>query len=539
MAQRVLYGPDSRPLPEGIGRAVAMAASLTSSGDVGYRAASTTSQDMAGWNPASLSADAGWLWSRDTAVARTYDLLQNEPWAQGGVDKKVDMIIGATWRPSIKPDAEALGISPEEASALGRVYERVWRGWATDPLCRCDLEETLNAPFLFNMATMQHEVAGDGLGVVRWKEDRGWAYRTALQVIDADRLSNPMGRMDSDVLRGGIEKDLDGRPVAYHFRDAHPGDLLMGGSARAYRWERVERRETWGRPRVLHLYSKDRPGQSRGVSKLVASLARFKGLSRFSEAELTNAVMNAMFAATITSGFDPAVAEQHMTVGATQSYHELRGAFYETMKPTLSGVRLQHLFPGDELKFLTTGREAAGFSTFTLTFLRSIASGLGISYEQLSGDWSQVNYSSARAALVEVWRGILKARARVEMMMATPLLLAVLEDAIDAGLAQLPSAVANLYDAPASWLRINWIGPARGWVDPVKEAQAALMRIEAGLSNYELECAEQGIDFEENLAALMRQKGMWADAKLTPPALAAMLAVQPRSDDPEPSAVAA
>ena len=63
------------------------------------------------------SADGAWLWSRDTAVARTYDLLQNEPWAQGGVDKKVDMMIGASWRPSIGIDAAAL-------AAHKRVMER-------------------------------------------------------------------------------------------------------------------------------------------------------------------------------------------------------------------------------------------------------------------------------------------------------------------------------------------------------------------------------------------------------------------------------
>lgn len=517
-------------------RRAAMAAAGVA--EFGYRAASTASQEMAGWNVAQTSADGGWLWSRDTAVARTYDLLQNEPWAQGGVDKKVDMVIGASWRPSISIDAEALGITRAQAASLARDYERVYRGWANDPLCRCDLEETLSAAFNMHLVVMQHEVAGDGVAVLRWKEDRGWAYRTALQVIDADRLSNPMGRPETDQLRGGVEKDADGRPVAYHFREAHPGDLLMGGAAKAYRWERVARRQPWGRPQVLHLYSKDRPGQTRGVSKLIAALARFKGLARYAEAELGNAVMNALFAATITSGFDPAVAEQHLTASATQSHHALREAFYEAAQPTLRGVRLQHLFPGDELKFLTTGREAAGFAAFTQTFLRSIASGLGITYEQLAGDWSQVNYSSARAALVEVWRGILKARDRVAMMIATPTLMAVLEDAIDGGQTSLPPGVDDLYAAPATWLRVSWIGPARGWVDPVKEAQAALMRIEAGLSNFELECAEQGVEFEENLQKLMTQNAQFEAAGLRPPSLAAMLTVKPRSDDP-PAAEAA
>ncbi|PHY12832.1 hypothetical protein CSW58_10045 [Caulobacter sp. B11] len=151
-------------------------------------------------------------------------------------------------------------------------------------------------------------------------------------------------------------------------------------------------------------------------------------------------------------------------------------------------------------------------------------------------DWSKVNYSSARAALIEVWRGIMKSRSMVAMMVAWPWLLAVTEDAIDQGLVTLPSNGPGLFEAPAAYLRGRWLGPARGWVDPVKEPTGALMRIESGLSNWEDESAEQGIDFDLNLAALKSQKKQWTDAGLTPPALAAMLAQSGTSDGEKPVA---
>lgn len=535
MAQRVLLGPNGQPLPTGLGGAV-RTISASKGVDVTYRPSGIGGgrQELAGWSPAATSADGSYLWARDDLVSKIRDLLQSEPWAQGAVDRKLDMVVGAGWRPSIKPDATVLGITEQEALDLGRQIEAAWRTWADDPLCRCDQEQTLNASWMLHVAVMEQEICGDGLAVLRWKPDRGWKYRTALQLVDADRLSNPHMAVDTDTLRGGIEYDADGAPAAYHIRNAHPGDYGMAArGGKVFQWTRVQRREAYGRPLVLHLFRKDRPGQSRGVSRLVAGLGRFKQMARFAQAELANAVINALFAATITSGFDPAVVSQSMTASAVGDYHGLRNQFYDASSPTLDGTRIQHLFPGDELKFLTEGRQTAAFESFFTVFLRSIASGLGIAYEQIAMDWSKVNYSSARAALVEVWRGIEKARSLVAMMFATPLLLAVTEDAIDAGLIDLPAAAPGLYEAPAAWLRGRWIGPARGWVDPVKEPAGNVAAIEGGFGSYERAAADQGLDFfGDVLPSLKRELAAFAEAGVTPPSAATMMGLAASLRDP-------
>jgi capsid protein len=148
----------------------------------------------------------------------------------------------------------------------------------------------------------------------------------------------------------------------------------------------------------------------------------------------------------------------------------------------LEGARIQHLFPGDELKFLTDPRAGTQFQAFASSSPCSCAPSppASASLRTAHDGLVQVNYSSARAALIEVWRGIEKARSMVAMMFATPLLLAVTEDAIDAGLIDVPPAAPSLYEAPAAWLRGRWIGPARGWVDPVKEPAGNVAAIEAG-----------------------------------------------------------
>lgn len=546
MTQRQLLGPTGVPFPQGIGQAVRAVANASATREIGfdgggqYRAAGMKGQDVGGWLPAATSADSAWLgWPRDLAVRRTRELLANEPTAQGGVDRWVDMVVGGNWRPSIKPDHEHLGITEDQAFAVGRACERAYRLWCDDPLVRCDAEGTLSGSFLLNLIVMEQVVTGDGLGVLRFRPRNDWGFRTQLQVVDADRLSNPDNAPDTDQLRGGVEKDADGlEPIAYHIRNAHPADRNTAGATSAYQWTRIPRRTPWGRPVCLHLFEKRRAGQTRGVSRLIAGLTLFKQLQRFTKGELANAVLNALFAATVTSSFDPALVEQQLAA-TTGGYQELRGEYYGEEDLTLEGVRIQKLFPGDELKFMTSPRERADFGTFSAVFLRAISSGLGITYEQLTGDWSNVNYSSARAAFIEVWRGVRRARAMVASMVANPLLLAIVEDAIDQGLVELPEGAPDLYEAPAAWLRTSWIGPPMGWVDPVKEAQAALMRIETGLSNWEDECADQGVDFEINLINLARQKKLWAQQGMMPPALANMLAVEAATSAEAPQAAAA
>lgn len=531
MSARVVYGPNGQALPPGLGRAIQAAAGT----EIGFRSGAGQRQALDGWNVGQTSADAYWLRDRDDFVAKTRDLLAREPWAQGGVERKLDMLVGAGWRPSIKPDPEILGISPEEAERLGRGLEGAYRTWADDPLCRCDLERTLNASWLMHMAVMEQVVTGDGLGVLRWKPGRGWKFRTALQVIDADRLSNPHGAPDTEYLRGGVEKDADGAPIAAHIRNSHPGDYMATTSPKAFDWTRIDWREKWGRPRVLHMFRKDRPGQTRGISKLVAALARFKQLQRYADSELANAVINALFAATITSSFDPTVAQEHLTSAAVAGVHDLRQGFYEQYNPTLAGARVQHLFPGDDLKFLTSAREAGSLAVFTETFLRSIASGLDISYEHISMDWSKVTYLSARASLLEIWRGIMKSRSLIEMMWATPILLAVSEDALDSGLVEMPNTAVGLYEAPAAWLRGRWIGPPRGWVDPVKEPTGALMQMALGSTTLEAVAADQGEDLDINVPQLGREVDLFKKHGLMPPALRDMLAVDQRFAQPEPA----
>lgn len=459
-----------------------------------FTAADRFSQELAAWLPALTSADAEVLPERDTITARSRDLSRNNGWAHGGIDRELDAVIGDGLRLSAKPDWRALGLSAEWARDWAQEVEGEWRAYTGDPGFYCDAARHNDMAGLQRLAYRHLAVDGTALAVLLWREERPWA--TTVQLVDPDRLSNEQDAPDTRLQRGGIELDEDGAAVAYWIRGGHPNDWLIPDE-RQWVWERVPRETPWGRPMVVHVYDKERTGLTRGLGRLTAVLERLKMLDRYDRIELQAAVLNAILAAFIESPFDhEMMADAMQTVSP---YQEERARFHKSRNVMLGGVRIPTLFPGEKLSFQSAARPHTAFGEFEGSVLRSIASGIGISYEQLSQDWSKTNYSSARAALLEVWRTLLRRRAAFARSFCTPIYAAWLEEALDRGVIRLPAGAPDFWSprAHAAYLRCRWIGPGRGWVDPVKEAQASVMRVDAGVSTLEAECAEQGLDWQE------------------------------------------
>ena len=488
---------------DGVGRAAAAAPVSPSV----YGAADLRPAGFVDWNPPNRSADAGWLPEREISTGRIRDVARNEGWASAGVDRAVDMLVGAHLRLNAKPDPAGLGVGPEVANEIGKSIQTAWRAWAEDPIFRSDAERQLSFSGLAALVAREFVAVGEGLAVLRWLERPGWTFGTAIHVVEVDRLSNPYGRQNDDHLRGGVEKDENGAPIAYHMRRSHPGDVAAS-RAGSMIWNRIPRWDVnngWERPKVLHVYDKREPGQSRGVSRLVASLLRLKMLSRYTDSEVRAAAINASIVGAIYTQLGAEYAAEAIGVdggaGTTDwgAFNGQRSAYYDERLAAVDGTRLVRLFPSDRLDLNSTPRQTAGLPAFQTAFLQSFASTLGISYEQLSMDWSRTNYSSARAALNEVWRGTTRLRQVLIEMFAQPVYIAFLEEILVNELIDVPSGLPSFYEAPAAWSRANWIGPGRGYIDPTKEAEAAIMRIKGRLSTLEREAGEQGVDWEQNL----------------------------------------
>lgn len=491
--------------------------------DTAHFAASWKAREFQSWNPVLGSADTDLLDELDTMVARATDLVRNHGVASGAIQTMVDNVVGRGFRLSSKPDYVALGWTREQAEAWATKAESLWNSWANST--DCDAGRSMNFHTMTSLTFRNGMVAGESTAIPVWLRGRpGAKWNTAIQMIDPARLDTPFG-MNTIRMRRGIEINDYGEPVAYHVRKYHPGDIYHLGSVNEF--ERIPARTRWGRRKFLHVHDWDRTGQHRGKPILAPVMAPFKMLDHYQRVELQSSVVNAMIAAFIETPMDAEMVSALFGEG-DKAYQKMVNS-RNNWDVRLEGGAVIPLHPGDKLSSFNPGRPASAFGSFMETCLRQIGTGINMPYELLMKDFSKTNYSSARAALLEAWRFFWGRRSWLTQYWCQPIYEIFLEEAVARGELEAPGFWENRH----AYCRARWIGDGRGWVDPVKEAQAAKIRMEIGVSTLEDECAEQGRDWEETLEQRAREKQRMRDLGLTEDDLAAEMQAVPTSDEEE------
>jgi len=466
---------------------------MASTCDTSHFAASRTARELRNWTPPLESADTELEGERGTIAARSYDLERNNGIAGGAIRTQVDNILGTGLRLSAKPDYRALGRTKEWADTWARQTEAKWRTFANT--LEFDAARRLNFGGQSVVMLRTAFLAGDALALAHWRTDRpGAKWATCFQLVDPARLCTPPGTANGRTMRDGVEINDLGEAIAYHIRKAHPGDAFQIGSDQSF--ERVPARTAHGRLRVVHLYEQLRAGQTRGKAILAGVMGAFKMLDHYQRIELQTVVVNSMIAAFIET---PLKADEIAELFGTQEQ------FMESRKGwdvKLEGAGIIPLHPGDKLNAFTPTRPNSAYEAFVNAVLRYISTGLNMPYELLMKDFSQTNYSSARAALLEAWRYFNARRQWFATYWANPVYELWLEEAISRGEVDAP----DYYENQAAYSACVWIGPGRGWVDPMKEAQASGERIRNNVSTLEREAAEQGLDWEEVLEQRAREE---------------------------------
>ncbi|GBQ92120.1 bacteriophage capsid protein [Acetobacter nitrogenifigens DSM 23921 = NBRC 105050] len=507
-------------------------------GPFAYDAANIFSQEGSDWNPLLRSPDNEINMHRDRMVARARDLYHNDGWARGAITRISDNVVGAQWRLVAKPDYRALnqrygkGFDSVWADEFRRVVEAEWRTWSDDPLFLCDQEQAMSVQQMLRLAFMHRIKDGESLIRLFFDEDRiamGALYAMTMQVVHPDRLSNPYQQQDTHFLRGGVELNDDGAHIAYHLRRAHQFDYF--DAVESVEWERIPRYTPWGRPVLIHSYDRDDAGQHRGLSVFAPIMNRFRMLSRYDQAELQQALIQTCFATFFESPYDAEDAMTDGEGGEGSQYQENRRDFHEQNPMAINGVRIPSLFPGEKVSTVSASRPYSGFAEFHRAFLRNFSAASGTSAEQISMDYSQTNYSSSRSSFLEASKTMYRRREDFGRDTARPIYVAHLEEQFDRKLLPLPRNAPDFLEARAAYSRCWWIGPGRGWVDPVAERQGAIMGLDAGLNTLERECAEQGLDYEEVLdqrsteRRMMEERGIpfpeWAVGAPVPRAMKA------------------
>lgn len=494
------------------------------------------------WRPGLRSADADWLYDRDLAVARSRDVGRNEGVGASATMRRVNSAVGFRWDFSSKPNHRLLGITHEAARELGAQIDALWEAFAYGIHFCADAERSLTFGQLLRMGAAHIINDGEAFGLVEYAADEPTRFKTRLRIVDPDRVSNPNGMPDSDVLRGGIQRNSYGAPIGAWIREGHPTDL--GASIRNMTWTFWSRYSTnLGRPQFLHAFDKLRAGQSRGITRFVASLKLFRALSKFTDATLESAALNALFLGFVKSSAGPSALSEGFDIDDVTTFADERDEYYRDNPVEAEGVRMQVLAPDDEIQMQTTARDTSGFEGFSRAIIRLIAASLGVTYEEVSMDFSQTNYSSARAALLIAWNETLALRGLIEAQIAWPFFAAWLEEAFDIGALEIPAGAPDFHDALDAYVEGRWRGPGRGHIDPTKEIVAAAARMEAGITTLEDECADyDGSDWETKLEQRAREAARAADlglpaAGVAPPASDADEDYKDRRRDERPSAL--
>lgn len=486
--------------------------------------------EISSWRGMGRMTDELLLPSKMDSDGKASDLIQTHGVAAGAVQTYIDGIVGHQFRLSAKPLYKRLGISAEDAREWATDVEAAFTEYAEDTRCYIDAEERRTFTMLIRDGVRSHFTHGEIFSSAEWIKHQGSLFRTSIKPIASHRICNPDGQMDSESLRGGIELNRHGAAVACHLKSSQYNAFGLSGGGK---WRRIKLRKAWGRRQILHIFDPIGDGNTRGSTAFLSILSRLKMLDKYQGVRLQNAVLNAMYAATIETDLDSDTAFSIIGGGEEGqkkmlNWLDMAHTYHSSANITMNGLKIPHLVPGEKLNLNAPANVDNGFAAFEQSLLRNVAAGLSLSYEQLAKDYSKVSYSSARAALMNEWRYFQGRRATIAGRYATEIYSLWLEEAINKNIITLPrKALFNFYEATAAWTRSLWIGAGRLAIDGLKEVKEAVLRIEAGLSTYEKELALLGEDYQEIFEQQVRETKEREAAGLPRPAWAAQIAAAP------------
>lgn len=523
--------------------------------NMGYsqHGASRTKNSMSGWLTSRGGPDSDITLNLDLLRQRSRDLCMGEPLALGALKTIRTNEVGSGLRLNAQIDAEFLGMTDEQALEWEAHTEREFASWADSVSCDAARRSTFGE--LVALARLSELMSGDVFAMLPAIPRAGERYDLRIQLLEADRISDPWPYPVGHNVLGGVEVGDYGEPLCYYVAKVHPGDLFLPGTYGGYgafaygavnvpplteggiygaqwnTWTKIPAFDTTGRRVVLHIMESDRPGQRRGVPILAPVMERLKQLSRYSDAEIMAAVVSGMFTAAVTSdrpqpGIGP-VLPPSLEVAQPVPAQDPDSADVQ-----MGNGAIISLAPGEKIEGLNPGRPNANFEPFVRTFCQHIGAGLGIPYELLVMQFTS-SYSASRGALLEAWKRFAVGRERMVIRFCQPVYEQWLEEAVARGYIVAPGFFTDRL-VRAAWCGAEWTGPTQGQLDPVKEVEAAERRVQGGFSTRTRETAElTGGNWERLNKVRVREERLRREGQVVPPTASSAPPAAPPTEKPD------
>lgn len=460
-----------------------------------YQAA-RSSRLTSGWATSTTSADSELSASLTALRNRSRALVRDAAYAKRAKVVVQNNVIGA----GIGMQGQVMSSRDTLREDVNTAIEEAWRDWSCSEYCHtggtlhfCDLERALMGQ-VFD--------AGEVFVRKHYRPFGGGEIPFALEMIEAERIADefsyPPSAAAGAIIKMGIEVDRYGRPVAYWLRQRHPGELrVLPGEAD--KLERVPAEQ------ILHLRLVDRWPQTRGEPWLHAVARKLNDMDGYSEAEIVAARGSANYLNTI----ETAEGEHPLATPVDPSNP---GGEQEVI--TEPGMTLR-LAVGEKMNFNNPSRPNTALDPFMRYMLREVAAGTGVSYESLSRDYSQSNYSSSRLALLDdrdLWRMLQQWFLRNFRL---PLHKEWLRSAVLAR-AVAPVRVEEYAVDPKKFEAVLFKPRGWSWIDPTKEVEAYKEAIKAGFTTVTDVIAQTGggQDIEDVLQQRDRELKLMDDLDL-------------------------
>ena len=422
-----------------------------------------------------------------TLRQRARMLYMAAPIATSAIRTNRTNVVGIGLQLKSRIDREALGMTQEAADAWQAQAEREFALWSENKRA-CDATGVNNFAAMQQLALSSWLVSGDVFAVVKQYEPTPLTpYSLRLHLIEADRVATPTtsgiitpmllttGKAaNGNTIYDGVEVNDDGQIEAYHIRSTYPFEL---GSTTTT-WARVQAYgERTGLPNILHVMESERPDQYRGVSYLAQVIEPLLQLRRYTESELTAAVVESFFTAFIKT-----------EAGAGDNpFNEVGSSLPEVSRDPneyeMGPGQINIMEPGEDVTFADPKRPASGFNTFLRAICEQVGAALEIPADLLLKSFNS-SYSASRAALMEAWKAFRMRRKWFVDDFCTPVYEIWLSEAVARGRISAPGFFADPA-IRAAYLGAEWIGPSQGQLDPTKEITAEILAIGEGITTRE------------------------------------------------------
>lgn len=454
--------------------------------------------------------DGSWLGSKlsitsaqeeDLASLRdkSRELYRNDSYG-GSIEDKVNHVVGTGFTPQCKIREEIVGL---EASRIYRgEIESIYNVWQSG----CDINNKSSLWQLTRLIARHYYCDGEGLAVMSDSIASSKPIPLTIEVIDPERLETPAQHAGKKLIRLGVEKNSDGKIVAYWIRKTHPGDTLDID----LNYDRVPA------DRVLHVFEKWFAGQLRGLPWLTRAINRTKDSKDLDEAEIISSQVQACYAVFVKqkSGnpYETAEATASKKAGVVR-YQDIKGGAIHYMEGS------------DEISFAQPTRTGGTYAEAQGWNYRRIAAALNYPYEMLVKDWRGVSFAGGRLILNGLKLAVKSEQKIIVEQFLAPIWNRVVEECVL--FLKVSVEARNYADRPWIYQEHRWSPPAWSYaITPLEEVKAKSDAVEANQMTLEDVCGEGERDLEEVLkqrkkeVELMREYGILpnptkeADAKV-------------------------